>query len=265
MNMGKVVVITGASDGIGRGVALRYAGQGASLVLCARSQEKLEKVQKECIEHTVSPDNCRIFAADVSVQESCQKLIQFAMETYKRIDILVLCAGVSYHNFFVDSDLAAFKQMMNVNYYGYLYCTYFALPHLRQTKGQIIVVSSVSGELGLPLRTGYCASKFAVNGLFEALRQEETEVSITLIMPSTVSTNMRHNNIAEFGEAKVNFNESSGVPVDKCVDIIMDSSEKRVEKVVFPFSNHLAILLKPWFPKIIGAIVRRKAGGQAKL
>jgi len=254
-------VVTGASDGIGKEIALRYSQRPSFLVLAARSEEKLAQVAMQCKENGC--ERCIHVPVDVSKEDDCRKLIQIAIQEFQRVDILVLCAGVSYHNTFELSNLSAFRNMMDVNFFGYLYCTYFALPYLKQAKRQIIVMSSVSGELGLPLRTGYCASKFAVNGFFEALKMELSDVHITMVMPSSVNTNMRNNSL-DSGENKVQFHEAEHkrVPVKDCVDIVLDAADNRRDKVIFPLSNHVAILLKPWMPSIISALIKKKAGGQ---
>jgi len=259
-DVGRVAVITGASDGIGREIALHYAKRKYKLVLAGRSQEKLFEVQDLCTKQ--GSLKCCVYPLDVAKQDDCRKLIQLAVQQFEKIDILVLCAAISYHNLFEFSNMQAFRHMMDVNYFGYAYTTYYALPLLKASQGQIIVLSSVSGELGLPLRTGYCASKFAVNGFFEALRLEVPEISITLAMPSSVNTNMR--NKSEFGEVQVAFNEdeSKRVPLEECVRIIMDAADNRTQKVIFPFSNKLAILLRPFFPNLVARIVKKKAGGE---
>jgi len=151
---------------------------------------------------------------------------------------------------------------MEVNYFGYLYCTFYAMPFLKKSRGQIVVLSSVSGEMGLPLRSGYCASKFAVNGLFDALRIEIPDILITMIMPSSVNTNMREHS-AELEVTNVKFNEdkSKRTSISECVDIVIDAADKRKTSVIFPFSAHAAILLKPWAPNLIAKLVTKKAGG----
>lgn len=134
---------------------------------------------------------------DVTLEDESKRLVETAIEKFGRIDILLLCAGVSAHSYFKDlADMATFRKVVETNLFGTVYPVKYALPHLKNTqsdrKGQIIVISSFSGEFGLPMRSAYCASKFAVNGFFESLRMEEGDnIDITIVCPGTVATNFR--------------------------------------------------------------------------
>ncbi|KYQ88164.1 short-chain dehydrogenase/reductase (SDR) family protein [Tieghemostelium lacteum] len=190
---------------------------------------------------------------------------------------MILCAGVSYHNIFKDTmDLGIYREMMNINFFGYMYPTYYILPHMikqhqdnpKDEKPQIAVISSVSGELGLPLRAGYCASKFAVNGFFNALRLEiQDHIDLTMLMPTTVNTPMRNNSLGQNEKKSIEFHEDDNkkMTIDQCCQIIIQAIDQRKRKVIFPFSNYLATLVQPFFPKLIDNIVKKKAGGQVKL
>ncbi|CDJ60147.1 hypothetical protein, conserved [Eimeria maxima] len=186
-----VVVITGATRGIGKGLALRYAQRGASLVLAARSKECLEETKRECVQ--LGAAGCLVVPTDVTNEQACKYLIKAAVEAFNRIDVLILNAGVSAHFPFSEfADMNIFRRLFDVNFFGYVHCTKHALPHLKRSKGLIVVISSVSGEIGLPLRSAYCSSKFAVTGFFEALRMElEGQVDVTICCPPSVRTEMR--------------------------------------------------------------------------
>jgi len=158
-----------------------------------------------------------IVPTDVSMQTQCKNLIDETIKAFGKLDILVLNAGVSLHSLFEDvQDLKQFHSLMNVNYFGYLYCTYYALPHLKRSRGNIGVVCSLSGEIGLPLRTGYCASKFAVRGFFESLRTElpADSVHITIISPGSVRTNMREHSLQTSDNIEFNEPDSKKMPAD---------------------------------------------------
>lgn len=147
---------------------------------------------------------------------------------------------------------------MQTNFYGYLYCTYYALPYLKQTKGQVLVISSVSGEIGLPFRTAYCASKFAVTGFFEALRSEldKYDVAITIVCPPSVKTNLRNNSIIKIEGAEDNEHR---MEVGDCVAKILEASDRRARKIFFPFKVYFAAYLRPFLPDIVDKRLKRAA------
>ncbi|KAL8271084.1 hypothetical protein Esti_005001 [Eimeria stiedai] len=188
---GSVVVITGATKGIGKEVALRYARRKCSLVLAARGQAALEATKLQCLEEGAAA--CVIVSTDVTDENACRKLIDEAIRAFGRIDVLVLNAGIIAHFPFSEfADMEVFRRLFEVNFFGYVYCTKYALPHLKKTKGQIVVISSISGEIGLPLRSAYCSSKFAVTGFFEAVRMEcGDQIDVTICCPPSVNTGMR--------------------------------------------------------------------------
>ncbi|EFA83328.1 short-chain dehydrogenase/reductase family protein [Heterostelium album PN500] len=274
----KVIVITGASSGIGESLAKSYAKRkDTSLVLASRDIVKLARVQKDCIQ--LGCNQCIIIKYDASNQLDCESLIKQTLLKLKKIDLLILNAGVSYHNLFRQSkDLSVYRQMMDINFFGYMYTTYYALDQMvgqyekTGVKAQIAVVSSVSGELGLPLRAGYCASKFAVNGFFESLRMEVPQIDFTVLMPTSVNTPMRqhslghsnnscNNNDSSTNKIQFNEDESKRMSLEDCCFVIVRSIDAKRKKVVFPFSNYLATVIKPIFPNFIERMAMKKAGG----
>lgn len=251
-----VIVITGASSGIGEAIALYYASTRiCRLVLAARSIEKLKKVALKCrklgCEVAVVP-------TDVSKAKHCKILIKETIRIFNRLDILVLNAGVSMHMAFEEiKDLEIFRKLMDTNYFGYVYCTHYALPYLKKSaQPRIIVVGSLSGETGVPLRTGYCASKFAVNGFFEALRIEiGSVVPITVVAPGYVATNIRE---AAFGPKDFSPDAHMMSP-ERCAELIVDAADKGKRKVVLTLSGKLACAVRPFFPQVVDGLVRRRA------
>jgi len=178
-----VIIITGASSGIGQELALQYAHRKCRLFLGARSVDKLKAVSDMCRELGSQSYYQR---CDVTKEEDCKNLIQACINQYGELDILILNAGVNAHIKFEEiEDLNVYQKVMQTNFFGYLYCTKYAMPYLKKSKGQIVVLSSISGEVGIPLRTAYCSSKFAVTGFFEALRIEldNHEIAITIVCP----------------------------------------------------------------------------------
>jgi NAD(P)-dependent dehydrogenase (short-subunit alcohol dehydrogenase family) len=169
---------------------------------------------------------------DVSKEGECKEIVEECVKLYGRIDILVLSAGVNAHTYFEDmKDLDVLRRIMDVNFFGYVYCTRFALPHLRKSSGQVVVLSSISGEIGLPYRVPYCSSKFAVTGFFEALRTEldQFNVAITIVCPPAVATEMRSNDL--LGRHFDTTNKDDRMSTQAAVSIIMDAADRRARKV----------------------------------
>jgi short-subunit dehydrogenase len=184
-------IITGASSGIGREMALQLAGEGAWLTLAARRKEKLEVLAEQC---RARGGRALLVPTDVSDKMQCKGLIEQAVDEYGRIDTLFNNAGITMWAKFEDMQtLDPFEQVMKVNYLGSLYCTYYALPYLKQSQGRIVAVSSLAGKTGVPMRTGYSASKFAIAGFFSGIRIELMQygISVTLVFPDFVKTDTR--------------------------------------------------------------------------
>ena len=170
---GKVVIITGASEGIGRALAVAMARMGCQLVLSARNETRLASLALEIANYGPPPF---VFAADVSSPEQCEALVEAAVAHYGHLDILINNAGMTmWSRFDALTQLSVLEDIMRVNYLGPAYLTHAALPHLKASKGQVVVVASVAGLTGVPTRSGYAASKHALEGYFKALRYELTE------------------------------------------------------------------------------------------
>lgn len=186
----KVVIITGASSGIGLACAKAFACRGAKIVIAARTFEKLIGIEEE-----IRDCGYQVLAVqtDVSKEEDCKNLIEQTVKTYGKIDILVNNAGISMRALFKDLDLNVMKRLMDVNFWGTVYCTKYALPHLLKTKGSLIAVSSIAGFHGLPGRAGYSASKFAIHGFMETVRIENLKKGLHVMILSAgfTSSNIR--------------------------------------------------------------------------
>lgn len=186
----KVVIVTGASSGIGEAIAREFARNGSKVVLAARSEVKLSEIVNE-----IRADNCEatFVKTDVSNEEDCRRLIEKTVEKYGTIDILINNAGVSMRASFLDVDLKVLHRLIDVNFWGTVYCTKYALPYLIERKGSLVGVSSVAGFHGLPGRTGYSASKFAIHGFLETIRIENLKkgLHVMIIAPGFTSTEIR--------------------------------------------------------------------------
>jgi short-subunit dehydrogenase len=197
----KVVIITGASSGIGEAIAREFARNGSKVVLAARSEEKLKFISDE-----LNASNCETFfiKTDVSLEHDCKYLVEKTIEKYGTINILVNNAGLSMRASFIDVDLKVLHRLMDVNFWGTVYCTKYALPYLIASRGSLVGVSSVAGFHGLPGRTGYSASKFALHGFLETIRIENLKngLHVMIIAPGFTTTNIRKSALLANGEVQ---------------------------------------------------------------
>lgn len=256
----KVVVITGASDGIGAELARQLASQRPKLVLAARNAEALAKVAKQC---SVQGALVLCVPTDVRVEADCAALVQKAIERFGGIDVLVANAGVSGHALFSEvSDFGWYEEMMRVNHFGTLWCVRHALPHLIERRGQIVGVSSLAGLFGVPGRTAYCASKFAMTGFLEALRIEVAPqgVAVTIAYPGVVATQIRYRGFGPDGQAagKSGLDEGKAMPVETCANLILRAMTRRSRNCVMTAEGKLGVWLKRVLPDLVDALARRK-------
>jgi NAD(P)-dependent dehydrogenase (short-subunit alcohol dehydrogenase family) len=229
----KVVVITGGSSGIGRATAIRCAGHGARVVVAARSAEALAA--------TVAQAGASAIAVptDVTSAEQCHRLIDTAIDRFGRLDILLCSAGLSMRAYLAGSRLDALERVMRVNFFGTLYATYYAIPHLKRTRGSLVAISSLTGKRGVPSYAIYGASKFAIQGLYESLRLELSHdgVHVGLVSPGFVDTPLRENVLGADGQPwPVPPPPPFRIwPVEKCVDKIIQLIVKRRAEVLIPW------------------------------
>lgn len=193
----KTIIITGASSGIGLASAQKFASLGAKVVLAARSLDKLEKIASD-LNQKFAAHNSQLIAhcikTDVTKEEDCKNLIDQTVRHFGKIDVLVNNAGISMRAVFKDLDLTVMKSLMDTNFWGTVYCTKYALPYLLKSKGSVVGVISTAGYVGLPARTGYSASKFAVRGFLETLRIEHLYdgLHVMIFAPGFTTSNIRN-------------------------------------------------------------------------
>jgi short-subunit dehydrogenase len=224
-----VVIITGASSGIGRELALQLANQSAWLALGARNIEKLETVAAECRDRG---GKVLTVQTDVTDEAQCQNLVDQTVTEYGRIDTLINNAGISMRMMFEEMEtFTPIETPLKVNYLGSVYCTFFALPHLKKTQGRIIALSSLTGKYGVPTRTGYAASKHAVVGFFDSLRVElaESGVSVTISYPDYVATDARKNALGPDGKpiGETHIQEDKVMTVKTCAALLIKAAAER--------------------------------------
>ncbi|MDB5871951.1 MAG: short chain dehydrogenase [Ramlibacter sp.] len=254
----KIFIITGASDGIGAEIARQLAaahGAQAGLVLAARNQEKLDAVAAQC---RASGAQALPVVANVSEEPQCRSLVEQAVGKFGRIDALINNAGVSAQALFADvkpQDLHWYENLMKVNLWGSVWCTHAALPHLKESKGHIVAVSSLAGLVGVPGRTAYSATKFAMTGFFEALRAElkSAGVSVTTAYPGVVATSIRYRGYNAKGEpaGSSGLKEDDAMSVEECARLIIDGMNGRRREVVMTARGKLGRFMKLIAPGMV--------------
>lgn len=256
----RVIVITGASAGIGRALAVALAREGALLVVAARRKEALDEVAAE-IEALGS--RALAVAADVAVPEDCARLIQETIARFGRIDALVNNAGVSMWARFEElEDLSILDRLMRVNYLGAAHCTYHALPYLRQRQGLLVAVSSLTGKTGVPTRSGYAASKHAMQGFFDSLRVElmGSGVDVLVISPGFVETDIRANAFgtdgAARGESPRDESENT-MSLTECTALIVEAMRHRRRELVMTRTARVGQWVKLIAPGLIDRVAAR--------
>jgi short-subunit dehydrogenase len=258
--IGKTIVITGASSGIGRELAIALAHQGAHLALGARNRAALEETARLCEE---KGGKAIAIPTDVTDPVACQHLIARAVETFRQIDSLVNNAGASFISRFDEvTDLSIFEQIVQVNYLGAVYCTHAALPYLKQSQGLLVAISSLSGKTGVPLRSGYVASKHAMQGFFDTLRIElqGTGVDVLVVSPGFVATDIRQRALKGDGSAwgQSHRDESQHtMPLSQCVELILAGMSGRRREVVMTTKGKLIPLAKLIAPNWVDRMAKR--------
>lgn len=251
-------VITGASDGIGAEMACQIArrhGADAAIVLAARNRDRLETVAAQCRQYRAS---IQVVPTNVADEGQCRALIEQAVKDFGRIDVLINNAGVSAQALFEDvkaQDLHWYEQLMKVNLWGSVWCTHAALPQLKASRGRIVAVSSLAGLVGVPGRTAYSATKFAMTGFFEALRAElkDSGVSVTIAFPGVVATRIRYHGLNARGEAAgvSGLKEDEAMSAAECARLIIEGMNRRRREVVMTTRGKLGRFVKLLAPGMV--------------
>jgi short-subunit dehydrogenase len=249
---GKVVIITGASSGIGEAVAREFSRNGSKVVLAARSEEKLAKIAGE-----IKKNNCEVYyvKTDVSIEEDCKNLINKTVERFGTVDILVNNAGISMRASFIDVDLKVLHRLMDINFWGTVYCTKYALPFLISQKGSLIGVSSVAGFHGLPGRTGYSASKFAIHGFLETIRIENLKkgLHVMIIAPGFTATDIRKHALLSDGteQGESPRDEHKLMTPEYVAKWVLKGIQKRKRNMLLTWEGRLTALFQRIVPDLV--------------
>lgn len=252
----KVVIITGASSGIGKALAEKYAHEGSKVVLAARSVDKLQEVADGI---AAGGGEALCVPCDVTRYGDCVELMALTVRRFGGIDVLINNAGISMRAMLRDCDPGVIEQVMQINFNGTLYCTKAALDHIVASKGSIVGVSSIAGYRGLPGRSGYCASKFAMHGFLESVRTEllKTGVHVMVACPGFTSSNIRNVALGADGVAQREnpLDEGKLMPAEMVADIIYGAVVRRRRSVTMTRQGRMTVFLNKWLPKLMDKMV----------
>jgi Short-chain dehydrogenases of various substrate specificities len=248
----KTVAITGASSGIGLACAYEFGKRGASLALAARNMKELEKLQ---VNLTNLGYPCLISQVDVSIENDCKRFATEVISRFGKVDVLINNAGISMRAIFDDLDLSVIHQLMNVNFWGTVYCTKYFYSELVKAKGSLVGVSSVAGFHGLPARTGYSASKYAMHGFLETIRIENlnTGLHVMIAAPGFTASNVRKNALTADGSAQGESPREEGkmMTSEEVAIKIANGVVRRKRQLVMDFDGKATIFLKFFAPKLL--------------
>lgn len=252
----KVIVVTGGTDGIGKALVNALMRQGAKVVTCGRNYDKLYQLQT-----TYAGKSLLAVPADVSSESDCKKLIDQATAMFGTVDVLINNAGISMRALFSETDLETIRRVMDINFWGPVYCTKYALPYLIKQKGTVVGISSVAGYRGLPGRSGYSASKFALQGWMEAIRTElmDSGVNVMWVCPGFTKSNIRNaalnKDTQPQGESPLD--EGSLMSAEECASHILNAVEKRKRTLVLTTQGRETILLNRFLPSLADKMVHK--------
>lgn len=252
----KVIAITGGSDGIGKALVESLIPLGSKIATCARNPEKLNFLT------TKFPDShLLVVNADVSIQENCKDFIDKTIARFGRIDILINNAGISMRSLFEEAEPEVIKRVMDINFMGAVYCTHYALSSIIANQGSIVGISSIAGYRGLPGRSGYSASKFALNGWLEAIRTElsPNKVNVLWVSPGFTKSNIR--NVALNGKSESQgespLNESELMTSEECAINVLKAIYTKKRTLILGFQGKQTVWLNKFFPSLTDKLIRK--------
>ncbi len=254
--MPRTIIITGASSGIGEALAYHAAAKGYNICIAARSIEKLESIREKISDMKVA---CIAVRADVSIEADCTNMVRQAVDAFGGVDVLINNAGISMRAVFNDCDLNVIRQVMDINFWGTVYSTKAALPYLLKSKGSVVGVSSIAGIKGLPGRTGYSASKFAMHGFLESLRLEnmKTGLHVLVACPGYTASNIRSAALNKSGvsQAESPYDEQKLMQPEEVAEAIFNAIERRKNYIYLSFQGKATFFLSKFFPKLLDRLV----------
>lgn len=252
----KVVVITGGSSGIGKALAEKFGAEGSKILITGRNKQGLDITVAELRKRNIDIHG---FQGDVSNELDNKAMAEEAVRLFGTIDILINNAGISMRAIFSELDVEVIKKVMNINFYGAVYATKYCLPEIIKNKGSIVGISSIAGFIGLPGRTGYSSSKFALNGFLGTLRTEllKTGVHVLTAYPGFTASNIRKHALTKNGEEQEESPraEEKMMTAEECAHHIYYAVVKRKRKLVLTGQGKLAYWLNKWWPSMAEKLV----------
>lgn len=252
----KVVIITGASSGIGKALAYEFSRRGSKIVMGARNYDSLTEIAEDI----KSKGGDVIFArTDVSSEADCKNLILTAVDHFGKVDVLINNAGISMRALFENTDLDVIRKLMDVNFWGTVFCTKYALPHILEQKGSVVGVSSIAGIKGLPARTGYSASKFAMDGFMESLRVEnlKNDLHVLIAYPGFTASNIRNTSLSADGtqQGESPRDEDKMMSAEKVAKHIYMAVAKRKNKIILTVQGKVLAAINKFFPDVLDKMI----------
>lgn len=252
---GKVVIITGASSGIGEAMARLYSKMGAKVVLGARNEEKLSLLAQIIRSEGGA---ATYIATDVTKEKDCKQLIDKAVASYGGVDVLICNAGISMRAIFDDVEMSVLHRVMDVNFWGTAYCAKYALPYLQRSKGSLVGISSVAGLHGLPGRTGYSASKFAMTGLLETIRIENIKKGLHVMVacPGFTASNVRLSALTADGsvQGETPREEAKMMTAEEVARIVAEGIAKRQRLCLMEGEGRATHFVKKFAPSLLDRV-----------
>lgn len=265
----KVVIITGGSSGIGKALAETFGKEGSKILITGRNKEELDKAVAELRGKGITITGMQ---ADVTIEDDNKRMAEETIRQYSTIDVLINNAGISMRALFSEVDLAVVRKVMDINFFGVLYATKYCLPEITKNKGSVVGISSIAGFRGLPGRTGYSASKFALNGFLEVLRTEllKTGVHVLTACPGFTSSNIRKRSLTRDGsqQGESPRQEEKMMSAEECAQHVYRATVRRKRTLVLTTQGKFAVLLNKWFPsladKLVYNVMAREANAPIK-
>ena len=255
----QVVLITGGTSGIGLALAQEFGKKGARLVITGRKADKLEEARQHLLQFGYS---VLAIQADAALEADNERMVAETIRHFGGLDVLVCNAGISMRALFEDLKLEVFRQVMDINFYGTVYAVKYALPHILESKGSIVGISSINGRRGTPARTAYTASKYAQEGFFEALRTEVMKrgVQVLVVRPGFTASNIRNAALTADGSPQGRSPREEGkmMSAEAVAAATLKALEKKKRDLVLTTEGKLAVFLNKWMPSIMDKLVYNK-------
>ena len=252
----KVVIITGATSGIGKALALTFGARGSKIFITGRNQQALDQTVSELQQKQII---VRGYLADAAVEEDNQRMVTEALSVFGKIDILICNAGISMRALFEDIGMDTFRKVMDINFYGTVYAVKYALPHILKSRGSVVGISSINGRRATPARSAYSASKYAMEGFLESLRTEvmKRDVHVLSVCPGFTASNIRNKALNAHGESQQESprEEQKMMTAEEVAEHTYRAVISRKRDLILTGQGKLAVWLNKIMPSVMDNLV----------